>query len=72
MKGINKWFRVSEALPAYNEPDLCLLDNGQQIILAFDECSQQWVDYNEKELEDAHVIAWGELDSREDIEKRWI
>lgn len=64
------WSRFPKAKPYYNEPVLCLLNNGQQIVLALDEDNQMWVMYDEYELEDARVIAWRELESREEIEKQ--
>jgi len=56
--------------PEYNESVLCLLSNGQQSTLALDEDGCTWALYNEEELEDARVIAWRELESREEIEKQ--
>lgn len=67
---MNTWSRFPKVKPDYNEPVLCLLNNGQQIVLALDEDNQMWVVYDEYELEDARVIAWRELESREEIEKQ--
>ena len=38
--------------------------------MVLDEDNQMWVVYDEYELEDARVIAWRELGSREEIEKQ--
>jgi selenocysteine lyase/cysteine desulfurase len=46
------------------------LNNGQQIVLALDEGDQIWVTYDEHELVGANVVAWKELESREEIEKQ--
>ena len=65
-----RWNRFPEVKPEYNETVLCLLSNGQQVTLSLDEDNQMWIMYNEEELEDARVIAWRELESREEIEKQ--
>jgi hypothetical protein len=44
--------------------------NGQQIVLALDENSQDWVTYDEKCLLDTFVIVWKVLESRKELEKQ--
>ena len=65
---MNKWVRLSKSTLVYDEPLLCLLNNGQQIILAFDKSKCEWVMYDEQTLEDAYVVAWKGLESKEEIE----
>lgn len=67
---MSKWSNFPDNKPKYNEPVLCLLNNGQQIVLALDEMSQEWFTYDEEKLLDAHVIGWKELESRSEIEKQ--
>lgn len=53
---MNKWHKISSMYPDYNEPVLCLLNNGKQIVLAPDECSKNWIVHNEEKSEDAHGL----------------
>lgn len=66
---MNKWNKFSEIKPGYDEPVLCFLSNGQQVTLALNEDNQTWSMYNHDVLEDAHVILWKDLESREEIER---
>lgn len=68
---MNKWNRYPEVRPG-DDTVLCLLSNGQQVTLALDEDNQTWALYNEDVLEDAHVIAWCELELREEIERQIV
>lgn len=67
---MSNWNIFTKKRPDHYEPVLCFLNNGQQIILALDEDNQTWAMYNGDELEDAHVVAWQELEAREEIEKQ--
>jgi hypothetical protein len=61
------WNELSKRKPGGHEPVLCLLDNGQQVTLAFDEDNNEWAFYDENSLKDANVVAWRKLESIEEI-----
>lgn len=69
---MNKWYKIADKNPDFNEPVLCFLDNGQQIILAIDEESHNWLTYDEEILLDAYVIAWKELETKDAIERQLV
>lgn len=67
MTSMKKWNELSRKKPDNNEPVLCLLHNGQQVTLAFDEENYEWAFYDDNKLVDAQVVAWIALESREEI-----
>lgn len=68
---MNKWNRYPDTTPG-DETVLCLLSNGQQVTLVLDDDNKEWVMYNEDVLEDAHVIAWRNLETKVEIEKQLL
>lgn len=64
------WYLYNNEAPTCGETVLCLLNNGQQVTLAFDQSKDEWSLYEGGRLEDAIVIAWTELDTKEKIEEQ--
>jgi hypothetical protein len=67
---MNIWHKFPNEPPDCDEPVLCLLNNGQQVTLALDESKGEWSLYEDRMLEDAIVIGWRELESKEKIEEQ--
>lgn len=64
------WYLFNNEPPICGETVLCLLNNGQQVTLAFDQNNEEWFLYEGERLEEAIVIAWTELETKEKIEEQ--